>query len=160
MISLKKGLKYVGSAAAECYLGFAIFISQKHLTNRAKTIAAKEGRSIPFSELGPSSSIEEAALVGPSRFKSNGMWAVPPHRWDDLSPEKLLMRKEMIEVFKKALAGLSPSQQAIVTLRDVEGLGSNEVCKVLEISESNMRVLLHRARSKIRSALERYFAGE
>ncbi len=83
------------------------------------------------------------------------MWAEPPQRWDEDTPEKLLLRKESVALIHEAMAELPPNQRAVLTLRDVEEFDSEEVCNVLQISESNQRVLLHRARSKVRRALEK-----
>lgn len=128
------------------------------LTNRAKTRGVREGRSVPFSALGDPAPDNEPA-VDPARFRSTGMWGEPPRRWDDETPEKLMMRQEFVRALEAALEQLPPSQRAVVTLRDVEGLDSAEVCNVLQISETNQRVLLHRARSKLRRALETYLDG-
>lgn len=128
------------------------------LINRAKTRGVREARSMPFSALENPDSEHEPA-VNPARFQPNGMWADPPHRWDDETPEKLLMRQDALRRLKEAMARLPPSQRAVLTLRDVEGLDAGEVCNILEISETNQRVLLHRARSKIRHALEEYLGG-
>ncbi len=122
--------------------------------NRAKTRAIRERRTITFSELSAPGDDEPA--VDPDRFSSGGAWSAPPGRWDRDTPEKLLLRQEALAVVAAAIAELPPSQQAVVTLRDVEGLDAAEVCNVLEISDTNQRVLLHRGRSKVRSALERY----
>jgi RNA polymerase sigma-70 factor (ECF subfamily) len=128
------------------------------LTNRAKTRGVREAHSMPFSSLGNPNNEDEPA-VDPSRFLPNGMWADPPRRWDDETPEKLLIRQDAMRRIEEELAKLPPNQRAVLTLRDVEGLDSDEVCSILEISETNQRVLLHRARSKIRHALEEYLGG-
>lgn len=122
--------------------------------NRAKTRAIREKRTITFSELSPAG--EDEPAVDPDRFTAGGAWSSPPGRWDRDTPEKLLLRQEALAVVAAAVAELPPNQQAVVTLRDVEGLDAAEVCNVLEISDTNQRVLLHRGRSKVRSALERY----
>jgi len=123
------------------------------LTNRARTRGAREGRSVPFSSLQDEGRAEEA--VDPARFTPAGMWANPPRRWDADTPEELLSRAETRALIEQAIETLPSMQRAVVTLRDVAGWGSDEVCKVLELSETNQRVLLHRARSKLRAALER-----
>jgi RNA polymerase sigma-70 factor (ECF subfamily) len=88
------------------------------------------------------------------------MWRQPPRPWTENTPEKLLLRREAMAVLEEAIAELPPNQRAVVTLRDVDGLDSGEVCDLLEISESNQRVLLHRGRTKLRRALARYLTGE
>lgn len=127
------------------------------LANRAKTRGVREKRTIAFSELS-APGVEDEPAVDPDRFTSAGAWSAPPGRWDQDTPEKLLLHREALAVIDKAMAGLPASQRAVVTLRDVEGLDAAEVCNVLEVSETNQRVLLHRGRSKVRAALERYMA--
>ncbi len=127
------------------------------LTNRAKTRLIREARSVPFSALGDSES--DVPAVDPARFFPNGRWAEPPRRWTDETPEKLLMQKDAMACLDRALQELPASQRAVVTLRDVEGLDSDEVCNVLDIRETNQRVLLHRGRSKLRRALEEHLNG-
>lgn len=128
------------------------------LTNRAKTRGVREKRTVPFSQLSiPGPDVEPA--VDPERFTPSGAWATPPVRWDTESPEQRLLRRETRDVMEAAIAELPPNQRAVVTLRDIEGLDAAEVCNVLGLSETNQRVLLHRARSKVRAALERYVSG-
>lgn len=125
------------------------------LTNRAKTRGTREARSVSFSSLTDDAAGEEPA-VEPGRFTADGMWADPPRPWKKETPEDLLLRGEALAVVQRALAELPPGQRAVVTLRDIEGLSSEETCNALEISETNQRVLLHRGRAKLRRALERY----
>ena len=127
------------------------------LTNKAKTRGVRERRSIPFSALADPDAADDAA-VDPARFASNGSWATAPVRWDDRTPERLLLSRESRVHLEAALADLPPNQRAVVTLRDIEELDPAEVCNVLDISETNQRVLLHRGRSRLRAALERYLA--
>jgi len=127
------------------------------LTNRAKTRLIREARSVPFSALKDFDSDEPA--VDPARFLTDGRWAEPPRSFTDESPEKQLIHKEAIFCLERALQQLPLNQRAVVTLRDVEGLGSEEVCNVLQIRETNQRVLLHRARAKLRRALEEHLIG-
>ncbi len=123
------------------------------LTNRAKTRAIRDGRLLPFSAL-PSREVEAEHAVDPSRFTQKGTWAEPPKAWNEETPEQLLLRGEAMAHLQKALAALPANQRAVVTLRDIEGMDSEDVCNILEIGEANQRVLLHRARSKLRRALE------
>jgi RNA polymerase sigma-70 factor (ECF subfamily) len=125
------------------------------LTNRAKTRAVREKRSIPFSDLS-TRGFDEEPSVDPDRFTDAGSWAEPPRRWDKDTPEQLMLRQEAHRLVEKAISGLPPNQRAVVTLRDIEGLDAAEVCNVLGVSETNQRVLLHRGRSKVRAALEQY----
>ena len=132
------------------------------LTNRARTRAQREGRSIPFSSFwGPDDERDEPA-VDPSRFRTSepyvDHWTTRPNSWDGL-PEERLLSEETQARLRAAIETLPTNQRAVITLRDVEGWASADVCASLEISEANQRVLLHRARSKVRQALERYFDG-
>jgi RNA polymerase sigma-70 factor, ECF subfamily len=129
------------------------------LTNTAKTRAVRENRSVPFSALA-SAEADEGPSVEPERFRGaddrwSGHWASPPQSWTDL-PESRLVSKETLEVVQDAIAALPVMQAKVMTLRDVEGWSSEEVCALLELSQGNQRVLLHRARSKVRAELERY----
>jgi RNA polymerase sigma-70 factor (ECF subfamily) len=129
------------------------------LTNRAKTRAARERRTIPFSAL-PSEDDEGGPSIEPERFLSGdarwaGHWASPPRSWN-ATPEDRLMSTEVLTVIRSVIDALPPMQAQVITLRDVDGWSSDEVCALLDLSEANQRVLLHRARSKVRAALERY----
>lgn len=127
--------------------------------NRAKTRAVKEGRSVPFSGLGAGRPGEDEPSPVEGRFDAKGMWADPPVPWRVETPEDLLARDESARALAGALEELPSSYRAIVTMRDVEEMTSEEVCNILEISESNQRVLLHRARARLRRALEHHFHG-
>jgi RNA polymerase sigma-70 factor (ECF subfamily) len=131
------------------------------LVNTAKTRAQREGRVIPFSALHDPARIPEAA-VDPDRFRPEdderfpGHWSAPPREL----PEERLLAAETREVIARAIDALPATQRSVITLRDVEGWSSDEVCNALDITEVNQRVLLHRARSKVRRALEDYLAPE
>jgi RNA polymerase sigma-70 factor (ECF subfamily) len=148
-IGVMKGLEtFEGRSALNTWI-FRI------LTNRAKTRALRDARSLPFSSLENPRDDPQSA-VDPARFQSNGTWADPPRRWDDDTPEQLLMKQETVRDLQGAIETLPANQRAVVVLRDIEGLDSDEVCNVLEISETNQRVLLHRARSRLRRVLEEH----
>jgi RNA polymerase sigma-70 factor (ECF subfamily) len=125
------------------------------LTNTAKTRGERERRSVPFSTLDPEEGGFEPA-VERSRFSGTGHWAVLPRAW----PEDRLLAHETRSMIERAIERLSPSQRAVITLRDVEGWTADEVRNALELSETNQRVLLHRARAKVRGALEQYLSEE
>src|SRR3954453_18923472 len=130
------------------------------LANKAKTRGVRERRSVPFASLGPA---DAGPSVAPERFQAEGdawpgHWAVPPRPWED--PERRLQSLEARERLRAAIAGLPDNQQAVLTLRDVEGLDAEEVCELLDLSGANQRVLLHRARARVRAELERYFEEE
>lgn len=131
------------------------------LTNRAKTRGEREGRTVPFSTLAAREADGDEHAVDPDRFTrpddgGPGFWAEPPRRWEE-SPERSLQSSEAVSLVRGVVEGLPRAQRLVITMRDLEGWPSAEVCNVLEISETNQRVLLHRARSKVRSALEGYF---
>jgi RNA polymerase sigma-70 factor (ECF subfamily) len=130
------------------------------LTNRAKTRGQRERRSIPFSSLADRESEGSDPAVDPSRFIGEDDrfahgWASPPTSWEDV-PEDRLLSTETLSKVQEAIARLPEMQRLVITLRDIEGWSSQEVCNFLDISETNQRVLLHRARSKVRKALEEY----
>lgn len=136
------------------------------LVNRAKTSAQREGRSIPFSAASSAEDEGDEPAVAPERFRTEdsangpaGWWSAPPGEWGR-SPEELLLAAETRSYLDRAVATLPPHQREVITLRDVEGLSASEVCNILGITEMNQRVLLHRARSKVRQALERYVTQE
>ena len=129
------------------------------LANRAQTRGKREARSIPFSSLKkPESESGYEPAVDPSRFNARGMWAQPPPRWTNAPPEELLAQRQTMEFIQGAIAELPENQRAVITLHDMEDFAPDEICNILEISETNQRVLLHRARSKIRRALEEHLS--
>jgi RNA polymerase sigma-70 factor (ECF subfamily) len=123
------------------------------LVNQARTRGVRERRSVPFSSLGG----DADAAVDPDRFLPDGRWAAPPRPWGD-GPAEALLSAETREQVLRAIDELTPSQREVITLRDVEGWSASEVREALGLSEANERVLLHRARSKVRARLEHYFA--
>jgi RNA polymerase sigma-70 factor (ECF subfamily) len=125
------------------------------LVNVARTRFARENRSVPFSSLGGAEDDRAEPSVDPDRFAEDGQWRSPPRDWHEL-PETRLLSRETCGVIDEAIASLPRNQAEVITLRDVGGWSSGEVCTLLEISEGNQRVLLHRARSKVRAALERH----
>lgn len=133
------------------------------LANRAKTRGEREGRSLPFSSLGGSDPEDEGATVDADRFHSEGpfagRWTSAPSRWSEL-PESRLVAKETVALAQAAIDELPDTQRAVITMRDVEGWSAEEVRNVLDLSETNQRVLLHRARAKVRRALEAYLDDE
>jgi RNA polymerase sigma-70 factor, ECF subfamily len=114
------------------------------LVNRARSAGAREPRDVPLDEQGPS--------VARARFDSGGAWAHPVEPWEQ--SDDRLVAAGWSKVLVAALAQLPRRQREVVLLRDVEGLESAEVCDTLGITEGNQRVLLHRARSRLRGALE------
>ncbi len=134
------------------------------LTNRAKTRGEHEARTVPFSALVAADVSGDDPAVDPDRFRGPhdqypGGWAAPPPRWETLPQERLLSR-ETLQRIEEAIEQLPPAQRAVIRLRDLDGWDSDEVCELLGLSHGNQRVLLHRARSKVRTALERYLGDE
>ena len=127
------------------------------LTNQAKSHNARERRAVPFSCVAPRAADEPA--VNPDRFQTDddawpGHWATPPRPWQ--KPDRRLLSLEARDRLKAALAELPDRQRLIVGLRDVEGHSAEEVCELLDLSQENQRVLLHRGRSRLRAILEEY----
>jgi RNA polymerase sigma-70 factor, ECF subfamily len=119
--------------------------------NRAKTLTVRAARWVPFAE--EAEAHEDA--VDPGCFSERGFWKQDPGRWHAETPERLLDRQQLCAAIQAEIEGLPTAQRAVLTLRDLEGWDSLEVCNALEISESNQRVLLHRARSRVRAGLEK-----
>lgn len=131
------------------------------LVNRARTRAEREGRAISFSSLADEAEAPGEPAVPAERFrplndKWPNNWAVPPQSWG-ASADAGLLASETMDLVKRAITQLPSAQQQVITLRDIEGWTAEDVCNVLMISETNQRVLLHRARSRVRSALESHF---
>jgi RNA polymerase sigma-70 factor (ECF subfamily) len=118
------------------------------LVNRARTTGARERRTVAIGAFEPA--------VDQARFNATGQWADPPERWLEEVDDRLTAEK-MAGCVRQAVASLPARQREVVTLRDIEGMSSEEVCGVLEITEINQRVLLHRGRSRLRQALESEF---
>ncbi len=132
------------------------------LTNRAKTRAAREGRSVAFSSLLRPDAEPAGPAVDPDRFLDASHpqwphhWASPPPNWGE-TPEERLLAQETRAYLQDAIDALPPGQRTVIALRDIEGLAAGEVCELLGITDANQRVLLHRARSRVRRALEQRF---
>jgi RNA polymerase sigma-70 factor (ECF subfamily) len=123
------------------------------LVNCAKTRGAREARSVPMSAL--EAEDDASPAVSPDRFRDEadrwpGHWSQPPQPW----PDERVASNELVALVGEALATLPDAQRTVMTLRDVEGIDSSEVCALLGVSEVNQRVLLHRARSKVRAFVE------
>jgi RNA polymerase sigma-70 factor (ECF subfamily) len=117
------------------------------LMNTAKTRGQRESRSVPFSATGG-----DEASVDPDRFLENGGWRIGPGEW--ITPEEELLQGETRDEILAAIEALPQQQRAVITLRDVEGFPPGEVSDLLGITDGNQRVLLHRARAKVRAAIE------
>jgi RNA polymerase sigma-70 factor (ECF subfamily) len=132
------------------------------LTNVAMRSGARERRSMPFSALAQAEDTGEPS-VDPARFLPAdhelfpGHWALAPARWP--TPEEGLLAGETREVIAAAIAELPDAQRTVISLRDIEGWSSEEVSEALEITPGNQRVLLHRARNRVREAIEGYYGA-
>src|ERR1041384_8362995 len=122
------------------------------LTNRAKTRGIREGRSLPFSSLEPDEPAVDAERFHGGDHAWPGHWSAPPSQF----PEQRLLAGETREVIERAIEALPPTQRTVISLRDIEGWSADEVCNALTLSETNQRVLLHRARSAVRAAVGQY----
>jgi RNA polymerase sigma-70 factor (ECF subfamily) len=133
------------------------------LVNTALRWASREQRSIPLSRLARDAEGLEPAIES-ERFRPAdaalwpGHWTSFPATWST-APEARLLASEVRDCIRAAIEALPPGQRTVVTMRDVEGWTPEDVCNALQISESNQRVLLHRGRSRVRRALERYLTG-
>ena len=132
------------------------------LTNTAKTRGEREGRSVPFSSLGgddgDEAPVDADRFLGPGH-RWAGQWASAPRNPRDV-PEERLLAKEARARIAAAIGALPENQRAVITLRDVDGFDADEARDILGITEVNQRVLLHRARAKVRAALEQYLDEE
>jgi RNA polymerase sigma-70 factor, ECF subfamily len=152
-ISVFRGIeRFEGRSALRTWL-FRI------VANLARTRAVREARSVPFSAVAAQ---DEGPSVAPERFRGSGdrwagHWAVPPEEWG--RPEQELLSSETRVLIAEAIEALPDTQRQVITLRDVEGWSAEEVCNVLELSGTNQRVLLHRARTKVRQTLDEYLGG-
>src|SRR4051794_26906200 len=133
----------------------------KIASNIARTRALREGRCRPFSSLISADARTEPS-VDPDRFfpadhpRFPGRWARAPLAWQ--IPEERLLERETRDVIREAVERLPAAQRLVIALRDIEGWSAGEACRALELTEGNQRVLLHRARCKVRAALERHLS--
>jgi RNA polymerase sigma-70 factor, ECF subfamily len=118
------------------------------LANTARTRAVRDDRNVPFSTL----ERDDRPAVEPSAFAADGRWISAPPRLD-ADPESGLLSVELREHLREAVDELPPVQRAVITLRDLVGAPAEEVCELLDLTDGNQRVLLHRARARVREAL-------
>ncbi len=138
--------RFEGRSALRTWLGRVV-------ANLARTRATREARCVPLSSFegvdGPT--VDPSAFHPPGTFLE-GHWATPPARWDE-SPDGPLHAEQTLRVVRDAIAALPDQQAAVMTLRDIDGWTADEVCSALGLSEGNQRVLLHRARARVRAAI-------
>ncbi len=132
------------------------------LIHKAKDRGVREKRHTTFSAF-ESYDDDNDEAVDPSRFQQTGEWAghwaFPPQPWDDQTPEKLLASKQAVDCMQRAIEALPATLKEVLILRDVEGVEAKEVCEILKITETNLYVRLHRARERVRVAVETYLEG-
>lgn len=129
------------------------------LVNQARARGTRESKTIPFSAV---ATVEDDPTVDPGRFhppdhRWAGHWAPFPEPWTDM-PAQQVVDAETRAIIEDVMRDLPEAQRSVITLRDVDGRDSQEVCQLLGVTEANQRVLLHRARAKVRAAMESYFA--
>lgn len=136
-------LKNIGGFEGRSSLAGWIFTI---LINKARTRARRDGRSISFDDGGENNDLSAA-------FDGNGRWKEMPELWDQITPERIVAGRRLAEHLVAAIDALPPAQRAVIVLRVQQRLDASEVCKILDISNGNMRVLLHRARLSLRATL-------
>ena len=133
------------------------------LQNLAKTKGKREHRYVSFFDVGSSTDPEENGGIEPERVRTSNHLtshqAISPTTRDENTPERLLVAKESLAQIEQAIQALPSNQRQVIVLRDIEGVDSEEACQILNITSTNQRVLLHRARSKVRRALNPYLQG-
>jgi RNA polymerase sigma-70 factor (ECF subfamily) len=132
------------------------------LIHKAKDRGVREKRHTTFSAF-ESYDDDNDEAIDPSRFQQSGEWAghwaFPPQPWDDQTPEKLLASQQAVNAMQRAIEALPATLKDVLILRDVEGVEAKEVCEMLKITETNLYVRLHRARERVRAAVETYLEG-
>lgn len=132
------------------------------LVNCAQTRKLRERRSVPFSALvdgGAEPTVDPERFFSDDHHRAAHHWSSPPRSWGD-DPEATFLSGEAHGYIRRVIEALPPLQRAVITLRDIEGWATGEISALLGISEVNQRVLLHRARSRVRNALEQYIVKE
>lgn len=142
--------RFEGRSSLESWM-FAILI------HKAKDRGVRESRHITFSAF-ESHDDEGEEAVDPARFHASGElaghWALPPQPWNEQTPERLLASRQAFEALSNAVDELPAGLRDVLVLKDVEGLESQEICKRLKITDTNLYVRLHRARERVRQAVE------
>jgi RNA polymerase sigma-70 factor (ECF subfamily) len=132
------------------------------LIHKAKDRGIREKRHVTFSAFEPSADDSEEP-VDPSSFQQRGeragRWVIPPQPWNDQTPEKLLASQQTINAMNNAIESLPRTLQEVLVLRDIEGMDVKEACVLLEITETNLYVRLHRARERVRKVVDAHLNG-
>lgn len=124
------------------------------LANKARTRAVRDGRMVSVADFDETGS-DDAPVVDPARFAASGAWAAAPSFWEEVTPERIVGGRQMLAHVSDAIEELPPAQRSVLLLREVEHLEPGEVGALLGLSAVNQRVLLHRARARVRDHLER-----
>lgn len=138
---------YVGAAPLRSWIAGIV-------VNLARKRGVRDGRMRSFSDLARQEAADGVSAPDSDRFRADGGWADPPAPWDGLTPEREVGGRQMLEHLAAAVEALPPAQRAVVLLCDVDGHDTAEVCRMLGITHGNMRVLLHRARTRLRARME------
>jgi RNA polymerase sigma-70 factor (ECF subfamily) len=125
--------------------------------NRARTRIGKESRLVGLPAVLDGSRGEESALPA-SAFRDDGHWAEAPRLWDEIDPERVVGGRQLWQHVQEAIETLPAGQKAVLVMRDMEGMPGEEICALLQITPENQRVMLHRARARIRAAIDRVTA--
>jgi len=143
------------------YAGIGRFEGRSSLTtwlfsivlNRARTRIGRESRTVGLPAILDGAAPGDS-VVPATAFKPDGHWAEAPMLWDDISPERIVGGRQIWDHVAAVIDALPAGQKAVITLRDLEGQDAETVCDLLEISPENQRVLLHRARGRVRQAVD------
>ncbi|HVL02208.1 MAG TPA: sigma-70 family RNA polymerase sigma factor [Dongiaceae bacterium] len=120
--------------------------------NEARTRLRKEKRIVALEDLAEPG----VDYLDSHRFHADGHWGTPPPDWHIESPDQLLEEAQLQKCIEVTLEQLNPNQKAVFTLRDLEQQSLEEICNILQLSDSNVRVLLHRARLRLLQVIDRY----
>ena len=142
--------RFEGKAALSTWIIAILF-------NKAKTYAKREGRYAPLAQEAYQS--DETEHVAASRFDVTGHWVDPPRSFDGLNPERIFAGRQMWKHVREMIEQLPPAHKAVLIMRDVEGHDAAETCQILELSPEYQRVILHRARTRIRNEIEGLLLG-
>jgi RNA polymerase sigma-70 factor (ECF subfamily) len=123
------------------------------LVNKARTRLRLDNRLVAFDEGGPDSGLDAA-------FDGRGRWAQMPALWDDVTAERIVEGRSLLSHVNSIIDELPPAQRAVLIMRSHGDLEPREICALLDLSDGNMRVLLHRARQSVRQALNLLLAGK
>jgi len=138
-------LRNIGGFEGRSSLAGGIFTI---LTNKAKTRAKRDGLSVSLDTSSNDDAFDDA-------FDGRGRWRNIPELWDEVTPERIIGGRQVLDHVREAIDNLPPAQRAVLVLRGQQDLDAEEVCGILGISEGNMRVLLHRARLGLRQSLDK-----